>query len=449
MERQIHSSQRTSRSSGCRFKKNKRQIERISRHSLEVSKPPKNHSYSLSVIQLGISLVTLAGISFRAVSKLYKCLNICLHLSLGTPSHTTVLNWTKKQGIYQFREKEFYDQQRWVLIADESIQFGNKKLLLVLAVPEERCNTGQALTYSDLKPLVLKVSESWKSEDVAAEIRNHIGLKQIAYCISDSGSNLTRAFKLLKRKYIPDINHKFSRIVQSTFEEDPLFIGYTKALASLRAQRSMSKIARIVPPNQRVMSRYMNLTPLFKWGMKMTILLDTNQLNQEEKSALSFMEPYRDFISDTYHMLITLNTMQELLKNEGLNKKTCKESLSLLSDLVSGKSLKVRKSVEEYVNGLAAMIKRGRTICCSSDIIESCFGKYKEVVKGNKSVGISDLCLCIAAMLGDDNFDEVETGKAMETISMKHLKEWKNINICKTLFAEKQDLNRYIERNKI
>ena len=376
---------------------------------------------------------------------MFRCLNIFLNLSLGTPSHTTVLNWTKKQGIYQFREKEYYNREKWVLIADESIQFGKKKLLLVLAVPEERCDTGQALTYSDLMPLVLKVSDSWKSENVAAEIRNHIDLKQIAYCISDAGSNLPRAFKLLKRKHVPDINHKFSRIVQSVFEDNPLFVGYTKALASLRKQKSMSKIARINPPNQRVMSRYMNLT-LFKWGMKMIVLLDSNKLTQEEKSALSFLKQYGDFIFDTYHMLNTLNKMQKLLKNEGFNKKTFKESLSLLSTMKSGNSLKVRMYVEKHVNDLASMIKKGRTVCCSSDIIESCFSKYKEVVKGNKSVGISDLCLCIAAMLGDNIINEVKTGQAMETINMKRIKDWKDVNICKTLFAEKQDLNRNIER---
>ena len=446
MERQINSSQKTSRPSGCRFKKNQKQIERITRQTVNVLKPPKNHSYSLSVMQLSTTLTTLVGISFRAVSKLYKCLNIYLNLSLGTPSHTTVLNWTKKQGVYQFMEKEFYNQEEWVLIADESIQFGNKKLLLVLAVQEKRCNTGQILTYSDMKPLEKKVSDSWKSENVEAEILNQIGLQQIAYCISDSGSNLTCAFKSLKCKHIPDVNHKFSQIVQSVFKDDPLFVGYTKALSSLRAQRSMSKIARIVPPNQRVMSRYMNLTPLFEWGRKMIVLLDKNQLIQEEKSALSFLKSYNEFIAETDHMIITLNKIQELLKNNGFNKKTLKKSLSLLSTLKSGNSLKVSKQVKEYLNDLASLKEKGRTICCSSDIIESCFSKYKQVVKGNKSVGISDLSLCIAAMLGNINFDEVETRKAMETISMKRLKDWKDINVCKTLFAEKKELNRNIER---
>lgn len=118
------------------------------------------------------------------------------------PTHTTVLNWTKKQGIALFREPSFYQQEKWVLIADESIQFGNKKLLLVLAVPALRCCQSKALRYNDITPLVLKVSDSWKSEAIASEIKRHIDLGQISYCITDTGSNLTRAFKLLNCKHI-------------------------------------------------------------------------------------------------------------------------------------------------------------------------------------------------------------------------------------------------------
>jgi hypothetical protein len=88
-------------------------------------------------------------VSFRAVSKVFIHLNLYFRLNLDIPTHTTVLNWTKKQGISQFINLEYYQDQKWVLIADESIQFGNKKLLLVLAVSEERCNRIKPLSYKD------------------------------------------------------------------------------------------------------------------------------------------------------------------------------------------------------------------------------------------------------------------------------------------------------------
>jgi hypothetical protein len=46
------------------------------------------------------------------------------------PTHTTVLNWTKKQGISQFKNREYYQHQKWVLIADESIQLESEEYTL-------------------------------------------------------------------------------------------------------------------------------------------------------------------------------------------------------------------------------------------------------------------------------------------------------------------------------
>jgi hypothetical protein len=359
------------------------------------------------------------------------------------PTHTTILNWTKKHGISHFHEPSFFGQQQWVLIADESIQFGNKKLLLILAVPESRCRQNKALSYKDLRPLVLKVSSSWKSEEIMSEISRSIDLQQIAYCISDTGSNLTCAFKGLKIKHISDINHAISLIIKSIYEENPFFVTYTKELSSLRVQKSMSKIARIVPPNQRVMNRFMNLTPLFEWGTDMLSSLDNNLLLPEEKTAVSFLEPMREFIFDTYQILLHLKTVEKLLKNNGFNHKTEKEALSVLSELKSENSLKIIEKLKEYFSDLSSK-SEGNTVCCSSDIIESCFGKYKAPVNGNKTVGISDLSLCIAAMSGHDSRDSIK--ESMEKVSMKKLKEWKTENISKTLFAEKRELKKKVGR---
>jgi hypothetical protein len=287
------------------------------------------------------------------------------------------------------------------------------------------------------------VGSSWKSEDIKLEIAQHIDIEQVSYCISDTASNLTCAFKLLDCKYIADANHKFSLIIQSVFENNAQLNDYTKRLSLIRAQKSMSKNARIVPPNQRIMSRFMNLTPLFEWGVKMLHLLDKNVLTQEEKDVLSFLEPMKAFVFDTYQILISISNVQKLLKNKGFNHKWATEAISMFSKLKSSNSLKIKKQLEEYFADLLSKAD-GKTICCSSDILESCFGKFKSMVKGNKSVGISDLALCIAAMMGQNNTDI--TRNSMETVTIKEMKEWSTRNISKTLFAEKKGMNKEIER---
>ena len=187
----------------------------------------------------------------------------------------------------------------------------------------------------------------------------------------------------------------------------------------------------------------MNLHPLFEWGVKMIHLLDRNQLNEDEKKALSFLESSRAFIFDTFLLLNSLNDIQTVLKLKGFNSASKNEALSIIAHMKSSNALEIKKKLIEYFVDLTCKAK-GETICCSSDIIESCFGKYKEVVNGNKSVGISDLSLCIAAMTGINDTETIH--QAMEKIKVRQVKEWKSKNISKTLFAEKIELNKNIER---
>ncbi|MDR1339155.1 MAG: hypothetical protein LBK58_03765 [Prevotellaceae bacterium] len=188
------------------------------------------------------------------------------------------------------RDREFYDGQKWVPVIDESIQSGNKKLLLSISFPEKRVMEGRALSFKDITPTVMQVGESWKCDGIANAIKASINPEQISYVISDGGNNLLNGIKSLNCKHISDVNHKFSLIIKNIYEKDEIFIQYTKELASMRARLSMSKYAQTVAPNQRIMSRFMNLLPLFEWSVRMLDLMDRGALSGEEMEKLAFIK---------------------------------------------------------------------------------------------------------------------------------------------------------------
>lgn len=76
-------------------------------------------------------------------------MNMSFDLSLRVLSHVTVLNWVKKQDVANFRDIDYFNNEKWVLIIDESIQFGNKKLLALFGVTASKLNLGRVLTYKD------------------------------------------------------------------------------------------------------------------------------------------------------------------------------------------------------------------------------------------------------------------------------------------------------------
>ncbi|MDR0613490.1 MAG: hypothetical protein LBG45_08470 [Dysgonamonadaceae bacterium] len=136
------------------------------------------------------------------------------------------------------------------MIIDESIQFGDKKLLLAAAFPEEKVAEKRAVGFKDLTPLLLQVGKSWKSSDTGNLLAESIERAQISCVVSDGGNNLRKAAKSLNIKHIQDVNHKFSLIIRDVLEKDETFGRYTKEPAAMRAKLSMSKQFRIVPPNQ-------------------------------------------------------------------------------------------------------------------------------------------------------------------------------------------------------
>ena len=387
---------------------------------------------------MALLLINCSGVSFRSVSKVFLVLKISFDLNLRVPSHVTILNWVKKQGIANFRDKEFFNQEKWILIVDESIQFGNKKLLAVLAFPASKQNLGRALTYKDLVPLVLKSSESWKASDIEAEIRSRIDLKQILNVISDNGHNLKKMYALTGLIHIDDVGHKFSWIIKEAFEKQIDFESYTKQLAGMRGKLALSKFSHIMPPNQRIVSRFMNLTPLFKWGTRMISLLEKDKLTEQEREKVNFVLDYKVLIQQMHLLLSVLNKIQKILKNKGFSKETMNNSLMLLNNISDERGLKVKDMISKYFNDNLQKMGDAQTIQCSSDIIESCFSKYKSIVKANKTVGVTDLCLSISCLLGETSLEY--TKESMSKIKTTQIKEWKEKNIGQTLYEQRYTL---------
>ena len=393
------------------------------------------------MIVMALKLVNGGGVSFRSVGRIFAALNLSFNLKLRIPSHATVLMWMKKQGVYTFKSKEFFASEKWVLIIDESVQFGNKKLLVALAVNESKLRLQQALNYKDLIPLTIKASESWKSEAIKEEILSHIDVRQISYAVSDNGNNLKGCYQLMGLLHIEDVGHKFSWFIKQVFEKQIDFEGYTKHLSGLRGKLSLTRVAHIIPPNQRIISRFMNLTPLFKWGCRVLELLDHNRFDDEEVEKVKFVLQYRTFILNMGKLLATMNLVQKILKTKQLCIETvqlCHKELEKITNDVDGE--KIVQMIKNYLADNLQKLPQGVKGLCSSDIIESCFGKYKEVVKANKSVGITDLCLSIACLTSDSGYEQTKI--MLETVKVKQVKQWKQKNIGETLLAKRNNLFR-------
>lgn len=363
--------------------------------------------------------------------------NFYLNLNIKTPSHVTIISWVKKMGIYKLTQlKEKSDD--WILMIDESIEFGHDKLLLILGIRESDINFGQALSYHDMTCLKLKASSSWKGEDIKKVLDElTLELGTIKYVVADMGNSIKKALRLCSINHVEDINHKISWFIKELYKDDEHFKSYSKELAYLRGSLGLSNMSHILPPAQRVNSRYMNLKPIFEWGMAILLMLEAETSDPSEKEKMLFIKEYEALIRQTHQLIGIANRSQEILKNNGLSEKTKEDCLKLFDHVKDLRTLKFRDMLNEFLTKTGKALEGTTKILCSSDILESSFGKYKNYISDNISVGITDLSLSIPAF--GSRLEQEEIKKAMEQVKVADIKEWSAKNIGRTQLKKRRE----------
>ncbi len=374
--------------------------------------------------------------SFRAIGKTIALLNIYLDLNLKTPSHVTILIWAKKTGVYFLNsQKEKFDD--WVILIDESVEFGNDKLLVLLGIREAHIDFSRPLNYQDMTCLKLIASSSWTGEqinEVIHELTSEIG--NIKYAVADMGNAIKKALRLAPIPHVHDINHKLSWFIKELVKDDTDFHAYTKKLARLRGSMPLSKVSYILPPQQRAHSRFMNLKPIFDWGESILELIENNGLGALEKEKLDNIKEHKKLIRQMAELIRLANKTQEIIKNNGLTETTKKDCIALFDKVDDSKTLQFRDMINTFFTTTIGLIKNTDKILCSSDILESSFGKYKNYISNNKSVGITDLSLTIPAFLGKHENEEIT--KALENVKTQDIKLWGKTNLGESLTKKRQ-----------
>ena len=408
---------------------------------------PKNYKYPILLIQFMVSVKLNTSSSFRAIAKTVSALNLYFDLEFGQPSYGTLLIWTKKVGVFSLQQpKQKADD--WVLILDESIAVGHERLLVIYGVRISRLEFNRALTYSDLTPLFIKASDRWSADIIKKEIEIIIkNYGNIKYIVADGGNAITKSIKLLSKVHVYDITHKIAWLLKNTYKNDPVFIAYSKEMAQMRFKHVCSDLAHIVPPKQRVDSRFMNLDILSDWGLKALNCLKTAKKSSKIYQRLEWVMSYENFITEMGIANKTINYIKTLLKTKGLSKYNLKKIKKMAENQKGANDSNIMPLLDNIVNFLKEVLRllpEEKKVLCTSDIIESSFGKYKNYIAQNPMTGITNLSLCLAAFTNPLNLTELKNG--MENTKINDLKRWSKENIGETNLSRRK---RFLKLNGV
>ncbi len=398
-----------------------------------------NHSYSAEAMQLCVQLRTQAGCSYRSCIQVLNILVVLLNLELKIPHFSSIRNWEIKLGYHELQQP-VNTSDKWMLIIDESISIGNQKMLLLIGINLSKYQFDKALNLGDIRVLEIRLSKSWKAPDIEKVVKcvEQRGFT-FEYCCSDNGNNLRKLLKMIGLVHIEDCGHSLGNWLKNRYKKEEAFLNF--CAESVKSKRSLilSKYAEYVPPKHRTKGKFLNLSAIAVWAKKMLFLANKYQQTGACKGAfekIKWILKYEDFILKLNGEQVLINTVNKLLKNNGLSNEIIVKAKQIINQSSVEEGLK--KYLLDYLERNKAKLPDLEKIICSSDIIESIFGKFKYSTSKSPNGAITEGCLSVANY--GKKFEIIEIKNAMEETRVVDIKKWRAENLPVSMQQKKRRL---------
>ena len=330
----------------------------------------------------------------------------------------------------------------WIWIIDHSVQIGAEKCLVILGVRLSNLPVGRSLAFDDVEPIELIPVTKSNGEIVYAQLNAAAEKTGIPTAIvADKGSDIKSGIDRFciehqDTRYIYDIKHALAILLKTTLQNCELWKSFIQLCRLTKHRLQQTELAHLSPPNQKSKSRYMNIETLVTWGMDVMNMLDNKNNSVKIHEKLDWVNTYSFAIKKWGYMISAVTCTENFIRTHGvyinahLDLKKALEELKL-PDHTDVFNQKIITLVEKE----AVTAKPNECLLGSSEIIESLFGKQKNIEKQHAKNGFTGLLLSLAACVSTTTIDVIKN--AMESVKTKTVIEWYKNNIGKSVQAKR------------
>lgn len=346
---------------------------------------------------MALELLDTMPVSSRLVVKIMEVVGRYLPGIEDIPVHGTICNWQNKSNFHRLMKSASTaalpgsEQDSWALIIDVSISFGGQRILLVVGVRLRDYSQGLPLTYNDVKVLSIGLQyQSWTGAKITELLKCEVlSTYQVSYIVSDGGKPIVKAVADLGLARVEDCSHAFALLLQRVYANNERYQAFEAACTLLKRQGSISRYANILPPKVRSHSRFMNVGSLVKWAIMKLAWLDeptdmtgrSAHLSAVQRSKLLWLLDFRELIQQLDTTMSLIDTILRGLKSEGVSEQTKEWVDNWVSQpmIVHRVHACIRRGIARYMERQLAVAKQinKEWVLCSSDVVESLFGRHK------------------------------------------------------------------------
>jgi hypothetical protein len=411
---------------------------------------PAAHGYTAGVIALFLALVQL-GVSLRAASRVLDLVARLFGLPFSAPDWTTGRMWLLRFGLAQLHVPE--DQaDDWIWFIDHSVQIGKEKVLAILAIRSvdlpmpERPLRPDDLVLIDLVPM-----ETSSREDVAARLKAAAARTVVPRAIvDDHGVDLNGGVQISQQSHpgtveIYDTKHKAACLLKARLERNPRWMAFSTKVGQARCAIQQTDLGALTPPGPKPKARFMNLMGQLGWAETILALLDGLPDSAPPwatcdrlEAKLGWLREFREDLAEWRQWQTIMDVTVGLVSSEGLHAKTARLLSGRLRPLVrtaGGRDLAAE--LLKFVRGQASRSKPGERLPGSTEVLESCFGRFKALEKDQAKGGFTSLLLGFGMFLTEATIESVSD--AMSRVPTKAVRDWCAEHLGKTLFSKRKE----------
>jgi hypothetical protein len=411
---------------------------------------PATHGYPCGIIALFLGLVQL-GVSLRATSRVLEFIARFFDLPFSAPDWTTGRMWLLRFGFAQLNTLKVQADD-WVWLIDHSVQIGKQKVLVILGIRlVDLPPPGEWLRCEDLVLIALIPMETSTREDVAKQLEDAVARTGVPRAIvDDHGVDLNGGVQIFQQNHadtveIYDVKHKAACLLKSRLEKNPRWMAFCTRVGQTRCAIQQTELGALTPPSPKPKARFMNLEDQLNWADKILALLDglpgsvlswVTPQRLEEK--LGWVREFRDDLSQWRQWQAIINVTVSFVGSEGLHGKTALMLSSKLRPLLkTAEGRRLAAELVRFVRGEARKAKPGERLPGSTEVLESCFGRFKALEKDQSKGGFTSLLLGFGALFAEATKEGVLG--AMRAVPTKQIKDWCAEHIGQTLFSQRKE----------
>ncbi len=379
-------------------------------------------------------------------------MNVEWGFDFPVPHWTTVRIWLLRLAYHKLhRPKEQADD--WVWIIDHSNQIGKEKCLVILGVRASQLPPpGKAypLHLTQLEPIELEPVTSSDKEVVYRQLEVSAAKSGVPRAIiDDHGGDVAGGVEMFRKAHpetieIYDISHAAAWSAWAALERDQQWQAFARKAGQTKCQVQQTEWAFLIPPPCRLKARYMNLRPLIAWGFKTLAIVDhpgpevlQHGTKERLEEKLGWLREFREALKGWSEMEQVIGVSMDFVRTQGLYRGAARDLRKRLAQLPLGPiGAELGTDFSEFVACQASPLRRGERLPACSEVIETCFGKFKTLERDQANGGFTGLLLGLAGCVAERTQEVVH--EALQKVKTRDVSAWSKIKLGFTVGAKRR-----------